>query len=292
MSESVIADFVGKFNAEITSRQDPIRGRIICSQKRLVLAADSENRIQIPLSKIFDIAVGHVPPDLGDFFESTVTIAFERNDQRYVAAVEANADNIEKFSTVLFKAILNGTETTVQHPARRGGRPTDEPYVAAGLFLSPMTVEFRNEDWSVEIDLASVTQFTRETREVGGGQRPVLVVRHMEGGQSLVTHAATKSPRKLSLLGRYLRLEYGDLLTELKDVDLTDEKTGVLVAIYSGADGLAASLASVLDMEPAQVSMLLTDLEEDELLANTDAGADLTPKGQIVVANHLEDVNE
>jgi helix-turn-helix protein len=291
MSESVIADFVGKFNAEITSRGEPVKGRIICSQKRLVLAADSENRLQIPLSSIFDIAVGHVPPDLGDFFDSTVTIAFERDDTRYVAAVEGNNDNIEKFSTVLFKTILNGTEMTIKHPAQRGGRRTDEPFVAARLYLEPMTVTFRNEDRTVDIDLAGVTQFARESRTIGDRTRPVLVVRHMEQGQSLQTLAATNSARKLSILGRYLRLEYGELLTELKDVELTDEKTEVLVAIYSGAEGSEATLASVLDMEPSQASMLLTDLEDEELLASTESGTDLTPKGQIVVANHLDDVN-
>lgn len=291
MSESVIADFVGKFNAEHTPRGEPVKGRILCSQKRLVLAADSENSIQIPLGSIFDIAIGHVPPNLGEFFDSTVTIAFERDDKRYVAAVEANDDNIEKFSTVLFKAILNGTEMTVQHPALRGGRVTDEDYVAAALHLEPMTVRLHADDRTVEIDLAGVTKYDRETRTIGGRRRPVLLVRHMDRGESLLTLAATDSPRKMSILGRYLRLEYGDLLMELSDVELTDEKVEVLVAIYSGADAARATLASVLDMEPDRVASLLSALGEDDLLAPTEGGARLTPKGQIVVANHLDDVN-
>lgn len=123
MSESVIADFVATFNSERSTRAEPVKGRVLLSQKRLVLAADN-SKTTIPLSAIFDVAVGHVPPDLGDFFDSTVTVAFEKGDDRFVAVVEADDETIEKFSTVLFKALLNGTDTTVQHPAEIGGRVT------------------------------------------------------------------------------------------------------------------------------------------------------------------------
>lgn len=291
MSESVIADFVGKFNAETTARGEPITGRILLSQKRLVLAADGDHRLQIPLSSIFDVAVGHVPPDLGDFFDSTVTVAFERNDRRYVAAIEADEDKIQKFSPVLFKAILNGTDVTVQHPARRGGRVTNAEFVAARMYVQPRTVEFKNDQQTVRVDLGNVTAFDRATREIGDSTRPVLVVRHMVDGQALTTLAATPSARKLSVLGRYLRLEYSDLTAELSDVELTTDKTEVLVAVYSGAGAQGISLADVLDMDSSQVTMVLNDLEADDLLATADGDIELTPKGQIVVSNHLQDVN-
>ncbi len=291
MSESVIADFVGKFNAENSAHGEPTKGRVILSQKRLVLAADGDNRLTIPLSSIFDVAVGHVPPDLGDFFDSTVTIAFERSGSRYVAAIEAGEDKIQKFSTVLFKALLNGTEMTVKHPARRGGRVTDADFFPGNLTVEPRRVTFANDQQSVSIDLANVTDFDRGTREIGGSRRPVLVVSHMDAGQALLTLAATKSARKMSILGRYLRLEYADLMADLGDVELTDDKTEVLVALYSGADAAGVSLANVLDMEASQVTMLLNTLEEDDLVADGTDGTELTPKGQIVVSNHLEDVN-
>jgi helix-turn-helix protein len=75
MSESVIADFVGQFNASVLERTEPETGRVLLSEKRLVLVTD-QGKVTIPLTDIFDVAVGHVPPDLGDFFKSTVTIAF------------------------------------------------------------------------------------------------------------------------------------------------------------------------------------------------------------------------
>jgi len=291
MSESVIADFVAKFNSESTARGKPAKGRVVLSQKRLVLAANSEEKATIPLSSVFDIAVGHVPDDMGEFFDATVTIAFERNGNRYVAAVEAGDDKIDKFSTVLFKAILNGTDVTIKHPARLGGRVTDREYVPAKLFLQPKRVRFKKADESVDIGLSTVTEFSRSSRKIAGAKRPVLEVRHMEQGQSMLTMVATDSPRKMSILGRYLRLEYSDLMTDLKDVEITKEEKEVLVALYSGAGEKGLSLANVVGKEPQKVTMVLNRLEEDELVVDSKQGTKLTPKGQVVVSNHLEDVN-
>jgi helix-turn-helix protein len=292
MSESVIADFVAKFNSESTARSGPVKGRVLLSQKRLVLAHNDEERATIPLSSVFDIAVGQVPDDMGDFFDSTVTIAFEHNDHRHVAAVEAGEEKIDKFSTVLFKAILNGTEMTVKHPARLGGRVTDAEYRPAKLFLQPRTVRFKNSDGNIDIGLSTITGFDRSSRKISGAKRPVLEVRHMYKGQSTMTMAATDSPRKMSILGRYLRLEYSELMTELKDVELSEDKKEVLVALYSGAGEQGLSLANVIGKESSQVTMILNQLEDDSLVVDSKEGTKLTPKGRVVVSNHLEDVND
>ena len=289
MSESVIADFVGTFNAEITPRGEPVKGRIVCSEKRLVLAADSDNSLHIPLSSIYDVGVGHVPPELGDFFDSTVTVVFRRDDRAYVAVVEADDETIRKFSTVLFKALVNGTAATLKHPARRGGRVTDESFETATLTLQPRAVQFESDRRSITIDLTRVTSFDRNTRVIGEEERNVLVVSHMHHGEAMTTLVAARPARKLSILGRYLRREYAELRRDLEDVELTDDKVDLLVALYSGAGGPDISLASVLDVDPAQVTMLLNELEEDGLVESTDDGTDLTPMGQVVVANNVEE---
>jgi helix-turn-helix protein len=291
MSESVIADFVAKFNSESTPRGEPAKGRVVLSQKRLVLAANGDDKATIALSSIFDIAVGQVPDDLGDFFDSTVTIAFERNGNRYVAAVEAGDDKIGKFSTVLFKAILNGTETTVKHPARVGGRVTDEEYAHAKLYLQPRTVRFKRPDGDIDISLSTVTEFNRGSRKIAGTNRPVLEVRHMERGRSTLTMAATDSPRKMSILGRYLRLEYAELMADLRDIEISTDEKEILVALYSGAGSEGMSLANVVNKEPQKVTVLLNRLEQSELVVDSKQGTKLTPKGRVVVSNHLEDVN-
>ncbi|WP_254273065.1 CheF family chemotaxis protein [Haloarcula marina] len=291
MSESVIADFVGQFNSEVASRSDPIKGRIVLSQKRLVLAASEDDKLTIPLDSIFDIAIGQVPPDLGDFFAPTVTVAFERNGRRLVAAIEADNEKIEKFGTVLFKAVINGTETTVKERARVGGRVTDEEFHTARLYLTPGSVEFRSGDDTFVVDLETVSDFDRTTREIAGGPRPVLVVRHMQDGTAVTTLAALASNRKMSILGRYLRREYSELMEELRDVDLTRDKKEVLVAMYSTGDMEGMPLASILGKDSSAVSMLLQDLEADGLIQDSSGGPTLTPKGKVVASRHLEDVN-
>jgi helix-turn-helix protein len=292
MSESVIADFVAKFNSESTARSGATKGRVLLSQKRLVLAPNEHEKATIPLSSILDIAVGQVPKDMGEFFDATVTVAFEHDGHQHVAAIEAGDDKIDKFSTVLFKAILNGTDMTVKHPARRGGRVTDEDFVPTQLFLTPGTVQFRNDQQTIDITLTAITGFDRGTRKIAGASRPVLEFRHMSQGQSVMTMAATDSSRKMSILGRYLRLEYSDLMTELKDVELTEDKKEVLIAIYSGAGGEGMSLATVVGTEASQVTMVLNELEADGLVVDSADGTKLTPKGKVVVNNHLEDVND
>ncbi|MFC7027029.1 CheF family chemotaxis protein [Halomicroarcula sp. GCM10025710] len=174
---------MGKFNSEVAARSDPINGRIVLSQKRLVLIANQDDKLTIPLDSIFDVAIGQVPDDLGDFFNSTVTVAFEKGGRRLAAAVEADDEKIEKFGTLLFKAILNGTETTVTRRARVGGRVTDESFVTARLFLTQGSVEFRREDSTFTVDLETVSDFGRTEREIAGSTRPVLEVRHMEGAR-------------------------------------------------------------------------------------------------------------
>ncbi|QPV61968.1 CheF family chemotaxis protein [Halosimplex litoreum] len=288
MSESIIADFVATFNSEASARAEPVKGRILLSEKRLVLAAD-EGKVTIPLSAIFDVAVGQVPDDLGDFFNSTVTVAFEKGGNRMVAAVEADDDKIEKFTTVLFKAVLNGTDVTVKHPARVGGRVTGESFAPAKLFLKPGTVRFRRSDDAVDVDLSTVSNFERTSREINGADRAVLAVRHLNEGQAALSLAAMDSPRKMSILGRYLRLEYSDLMADLEDVTLSEEQVELLVAVYSTGPGV--SLANVLDAESSQLTMVLNDLRSDELVVDGEDGPTLTPKGRVVVSNHLEDVN-
>jgi helix-turn-helix protein len=291
MSESIIADFVGSFNSEVMTRDEPVDGRVLLSRKRLVLVVGPDDKLTIPLANIFDIAVGHVPPDLGDFFQSTVTIAFERNGNRHVAAVEAEDQKITKFSNVLFKAILNGTQTTVKKRARVGGRVMDADFESAELFLTPGTVEFRQGEATFEVNIKTITDFQRTSREIAGSKRPTLTFRHMKEGQAITTMAAMPSPRKMSILGRYLRLEYSELMEDLRDVDLTEDKKEILVAMYSTGDMGGMPIANIVSAESSQVTMLLQELAEDGLVQDADGGPTLTPTGEVVASRHLEDVN-
>ncbi len=291
MSESIIADFVAQFDSSVATRAEPAKGRVLLSNKRLVLAVNSNDRLTIPLNSITDVAVGHVPDEIQGFFESTVSVAFDLNGRRHKAVVEAADSTIQKFATVLFKTVLNGTRMSVKHPARVGGRVTDESFVDCQLFLRPQSVRFKTEAELVEIELATVTKFSQSNREINGGEQPVLELQHMPSGEAMVTMAAMNTPRKMTILGRYLRLEYTELMNELKNVEISADEKELLTAIYSGGGQEGVSLAGIVDLDPSNVTMVLNRLEEKELVIDTASGTRLTPKGQIVVNRHLEEVN-
>lgn len=292
MSESAIADFVANFDSDMLKSSKPVKGRILLSKKRLVLAVRNGDKLTIPLTSIYDVAVGQVPDELNGFFESTVTIAFEKRGKQFVAAIEDESEKIQKFSTVLFKALLNGTNMTLKHPARVGGRVTESEFEPGKLFLNPKQVEFKTRDENIVIKLAAVTEFNNTKRQIASKKRPVLEVHHMPKGEALLTQVTTDSARKMSILGRYLKLEYSELMADLEDTDLSPDEKELLVAIYSGASGEGMSLAQILGNDPSEVTMLLNDLETQELVVDSADGTKLTPKGQVLVNRHLEDVND
>ncbi len=286
MSESAIADFVTSFIPDTATHAEPVRGRVVMSKRRIVLAAESE-QVTIPLGGVFDVQHETAPGDLAEFFDDTVTIAYERDGDRRVAVVEGAGDTVERFVILVFKGLLNGSKVYAKHPARRGGRVTDQPFESGGLFVSPGTVELRG-DVAAELDVSTVTHFERVERELGGSTRSMLSVRHMGDTGPVTTELALDSGRKMNLLGRFIRLRYTHLKQELADVELTSDEIEALVAIYSS--GPDANLATVLGVDASRLTMFLNDLI-DKGLVRDDDGVSLTSMGRAAVSEHIEDVN-
>lgn len=283
MSEKVIADFVARFALDTFDTPEPVSGRIVLSRKRLVLAT-GDSKTTVPLPAIFDINVGHVPAELESFFQDTITIAYEDGDARRTVVVEAGSEEVSRFKTVLFKAQLTGSDARVRHPARVGGRVTDEQFRPAKLRIRPGAVRFVGSE-SVTIELTSITYFQKERRKVGS----VVAVRHADEGQAVTSEFALGTERKLNLLGRYLRLEYSELAQEVEDVDLSEAEMEALVAVYSGAR--SGDLAGTLGVDSSRATLLLNDLREEGLIDEGQKGLSLTAQGQLLVSDRIESVN-
>jgi len=286
MSESAIADFVTSFVPDTATHAEPVRGRVVMSKRRIVLAYDEE-RVTIPLKGVFDVQHEAAPGDLAEFFDDTVTVAYEHGGDRHVAVIEGAGDTVERFVVLVFKGLLNGSKVYAKHPARRGGRVTDQPFRSGGLSVSPGTVELRG-DVAAELDVSTVTHFERVERELGAGTRAMLSVRHVDDTGPITTELAVDSGRKLNLLGRFIRLRYTHLKRELGDVDLTSDEVEALVAIYSS--GPDANLATVLGVDASRLTMFLNDLIEKDLVRDDD-GVHLTSMGRAAVSEHIEAVN-
>ena len=288
MSETVVADFVGRFHTADVESAEPVSGRILLSHKRLVLAT-GEFKTTIPLANVIDTNVGTVPPALAEFFSDTITIAYADDDSKRTAVIEANGENIERFKTIFFKILLSGQTVVVKHPAKRGGRVTDASDRKMKLKISGRTLRLEGASENFEIDLASVTSFSREKRDLGGKVRPALAVDHASGGTTLTTIITLPNNRKLNLLGRFLKLEYSDLMEEIDDLSFTEEQIEALVTLYSA--GGRARLQDLLTGDVNETQVILDQLRDKELIQDVDEGMQLTAKGQAVVSEHIEDVN-
>lgn len=288
MPESAIADFVARFLADDRRGTEPIAGRVILSRKRLVFAS-GEGRKTVPLSDVFDVVVGHVPPHLSEYFDDAVAIAYDSVGGRCTAILEADAETITRFRTVLFKALLGGAPVRVKHPARIGGRYTDATAREGTISLMEGTVAFQGLEPALRIDLSSITHIEKADRTIGDRTRPALNVRFMDDGQAITAEVVMSTPRRMNLLGRYLRLEYSELLEDVREMELSDAESELLVALYSGAD--EGNLSTVSDMDPSTVTMLLNRLEGKDLVGSTQDGTHLTSLGRLAVGERVERVN-
>lgn len=288
MPEATIADFVARFLPDGSRAEEPITGRVVLSQKRLVLAS-GDGRTTIPLSEVFDVVLGQVPPELSDYFDDTIAIAHTARGNRQTAILEAEGETITRFRTVLFKALLGGASVRIKHPARIGGRVTDVPSREASLQLGSGRVTFEGLQEPLRIELSAVTHFEKTDRTINGRTRPALNVQHTEDGEAVTSEVVMASPRRMNLLGRYLRMEYSDLLEEVRDIDISAAETELLVALYSG--GESVDVASVVDKDPSTVTMLLNTLEEKSLVTSTKEGTSLTSLGRLAVSEQVEQVN-
>lgn len=288
MPEATIADFVARFLPDGSRAKEPITGRVVLSPKRLVLAS-GEGRTTIPLSEVFDVVVGQVPPELSDYFDDTIAIAHTARGSRQTAILEADDQKIARFRTVLFKALLGGASVRIKHPARVGGRVTDARTQNATLRLGAGAVTFEDLEPALRLELASVTHFEKTDRTINGRTRPALNVQHTEDGEAVTSEVVMASPRRMNLLGRYLRTEYSDLLYEVRELEISSTEIELLVAIYSGAE--SGDIASVVDKDPSTVTMLLNSLEEKSLVASAKDGTSLTSLGRLAVSERVEEVN-
>lgn len=288
MEESVVADFTGRVHTRDVGASKPIPGRVLLSQRRLVLASES-GRTTIGLRSVFDVAVGTVPNDLQSFFSDTVTIAYVDGDAKRTAVIEGEPDPMDRFQRILFKALLDGVTVRVRSPAKVGGRVVDGNDRTATVSLGDGEIGFVDCEDPFTIDLSTVIDFDRDERTVDGTARPTLSITHAPETGSITSLVSVASERTLSVLGRYVKLEYAEVMEDVHELDLTDEELEILVSLYSA--GGEASISTIVTGDATQASMILDKLREGGLVADGETATALTPKGRMVVSTYLGEVN-
>ncbi|MFB6071194.1 MAG: CheF family chemotaxis protein [Halanaeroarchaeum sp.] len=287
MNQSVVADFVTDVIPDTGRYDEPVRGRVLMNRERVVLVT-ADDRTTFAIDDVFDVAYGSAPRELREFFEDTVTVAYESTGTKRVALVEGADETVERFTTLLFKGVLNDSSVSVNHPARVGGRVTDGEFRTARLFVSDSRVSFKSGE-PFSIDVSTVSHFERVDRDLGGTSRSVLSVRHAEDHDVVTTEIAMQPERKMNVLGRFLRIEYSQLREDLAEISLSEDDVEVLVGLYSGAT--AGSLAGMLGVDASRVTTMLATLADKGLLRDSADGWTLTSLGKLAVGEHVEDVN-
>lgn len=290
MSSEPLAKFSAAVVAERAAWSGPKRTAVVLRQGELAFEA-GDGRLSIPLQSVFDVKVGSVPPMFESLPGVGVTVAYETDGDRVVAAFGAEESVVRKFFPAIFKTILNDTLVKIKHPATRGGRVTGAAFESALLSIASKAVVFDADAGQIRIGIDAVIGFSRTQQAIQGADRPAMVVRHVGQGTAVTTRVATESPRTLSLLGRYLRRQYDERLASLRQLSLADAEIKTLVTIYS-TRGTGVAPGDVLDFPAKQVRALLGSLQKKSLIRRGESGPELTTTGQVVVTQYLERIND
>lgn len=135
----------------------------------------------VDLDQVSDVAIDHTPSGLDDVFDSTVGIAYQEAGDRQVAVVELPGKKRFDFSARLFDLLLDGLPVVTTHPARKGGRVTDEDPQEQTLYLADQKLEFGGSEDDVDfgIRLSDIIHVERGTQTHGSDRLRGLSIRHL-----------------------------------------------------------------------------------------------------------------
>ena len=227
--EYKIADTKGRFAMAVKDgRQlnnvDWSQGRILLSNRRLILAGNDGKRT-IALSDISGLSGRQ---------DASQSIAAASN---YLAlklgedVMLVSAADHEEFKTAFFKAVLDENIVKAKHPAVDGGVVQDTSWEKARLKVEEDAIATALQSGKfVELELEEISEISTEQRTVGGTERTVIQVSHVEGQTSVETHL-TGAQRTCVFVQSFLK--EGERRSEA-NVDLAPSEKEVLMALYSG----------------------------------------------------------
>jgi len=275
----------------------PTSTRVFLGPQELLFVRNDDSmapeHTRIELSAIVDQSLDHLPAQLEDAFESTVTLAYDEGDGQRLAIVELSGNKQRGFANAVFKQILSECRIVVTHPARRGGRVLNTSAAGGTLSVDDRAVSITVDDEDTEeftIQLTDVIYFELEKQTFDEERFRSLSVRHLgETGEAVKTTIAVRDERKHKLFQRFVRRGYRERKAKIEELTLTEEYKEVLVALYSAGDQFDISM--IIDKPAGELQELLSSLGQVGLVRMSDNGAVLTGLGHVVVNEKIEDVN-
>jgi len=281
----------------------PTSTRVFLGPQELLFVRNDDSmtpeHTRIELSAVVDQSLDHLPSQLEDAFESTVTLAYDDGDRQRLAIVELSGNRQRGFANAVFKQILSECRIVVTHPARRGGRVLNTSAAGGTLTVDDravsITVDDEDEDEDEDegvftIQLSDIIYFELEKQTFEEQRFRSLSVRHLdESGVAIKTTIAVRDERKHKLFQRFVRRGYQERKAKIEELTLTEAYKEVLVALYSAGDEFDISM--IIDKPASELQELLSSLGQVGLVRMSDNGAVLTGLGHVVVNEKIEDVN-
>jgi helix-turn-helix protein len=204
---------------------------------------------------------------------------------RDVTLVAPRAD--EEFEDQLYSTLLDQIVVLTKHPAVEGGVVQEIGWEKARVKLDGDCINLAITSGTfVELDIDDVGTVDAKEKTIRGEERPVLEVEHTVDGTSVETHISGGA-RHVSLLEGLVR--QGEQRNVADDIELSDEETQVLMALYSGISPF--KIPEFVDMEIETVEEVYDRLLEADILepVRTRREVQLEARGRSIASEAMSD---
>ena len=218
---------------------------------------------------------------------SVLLLTRYENGQFQSCALGAAPKAIESLRRYFIQFIADAFKTSVYFisPISRGGVVLTTGGWEQGLLLATQrSIWFMSRDKQIRVGLGSIVQIRREARRMGGKDRNVLTVDHLDKGEALSSIVLCPD-NTMDMLENYL----GDLVKKShslgKDQKLTELEGQIATLIYSGVD--SSTIQSMLSLDAVALDQFYDKLLAIGMarVARVRRELELSPKGVKYVAD-------
>jgi helix-turn-helix protein len=208
-------------------------------------------------------------------------------------AISAAPKTIESLKRYFVQYISDAFKTGIYYisPMSRGGVIVTNPKWDRGMLLATQkSIWFMAKDKQIRLGLNGITKIVREKRKLGGEERDVLVINHVDHGEASSSLVLCPDST-MDMLEKYL----SDLIERFnslgKEHRLTETEGQVATLIYSGVD--SNTIQSMLSIENNTIEQFYDKLLGLGLarVARVRRELELTPKGVKYVTDMMSNVN-
>jgi helix-turn-helix protein len=233
-----------------------------------------------------------VPSQLEDTFDSTVGIAYNEGEGQNIAVLALSGNKRVTLANMVFKQVLSECPVFATHPAKRGGRVTDNEPVAGRLTVDNRSLSITTTDDETpdfRIKLADIMHINTERQTIDGDERWSLSIKHLTDDGAVNSKIIARDDRQYKLLRQFAKREYRKRKRRLKEMSLNDDEKEVLVALYSASNQM--DITMIIDQDADSFQAIIDSLTNSGLVRTGGSGAELTGLGRVAVNRKIEDVN-